>query len=97
MIEKEGHDAGFITAIHDSLKYYVNLGLLPEVHHWLVRIKDLLCSKSSEGFLEHLLLTKDRTAQQQWVQRQAEPALWAFHRQGIGARSCSKAHPGQCT
>lgn len=58
MMEKEGDDTGFITAIHDSLKYHANLGLLPEVHHWLVRIRDLLRNKSSGGFLEHLLLTK---------------------------------------
>lgn len=58
MMEREGDNTGFITAIRDILIYHANFGLFPEVHHGLVKFMDLLGKKGSGGFLERLLLRK---------------------------------------
>lgn len=58
MMQREGDNTGFIDTIRDSLVYHANYGLIPGVHHALVRIADILGKQGAGGFLENLLVRK---------------------------------------
>lgn len=63
MMEREGDNTGFIDTIRDSLVYHANYGLIPDVHHALVKITGII-GKQGAGKFPGSPREKDKGTQQ---------------------------------
>ncbi|KAG2419162.1 hypothetical protein HFD88_002267 [Aspergillus terreus] len=52
MMEKEGDTGDLIKFVHAGIRYHAHVGLIPEVHPWLVKVGGLFSSKNPNAFLD---------------------------------------------